>query len=200
MEEEAPKCACGCQQPVKRATYTNKRLGYQKGEYLRFIRGHQARLQKRNDESDFWRMVDVRSEDECWLWSGGKNPDGYGLIWFNGKRTGTHKIAFLLSGGVLTEEENQVLHRCDVRSCCNPKHLFAGSQHTNILDMEAKQRAVHPVGENSGSAKLTEVDVREIRNLYDSNQMNQAELARKYGVNFTTISSIVKRKTWTHVA
>lgn len=36
------KCECGCGQPTKLVTKTSKQSGYKKGDYLRFINGHNA--------------------------------------------------------------------------------------------------------------------------------------------------------------
>lgn len=50
-------------------------------------------------------------------------------------------------------------------------------------------------GERSGSAKLTEIQVREIRQSTLSNRT----IARVYGVGKSTISAIRTRETWAHI-
>lgn len=53
-------------------------------------------------------------------------------------------------------------------------------------------------GARNSKAKLVDDDIREIRELY-SHGARQVDLAEQFGVNQTTISCIVLRKTWTHV-
>lgn len=80
---------------------------------------------------------------ECWFWIGATSH-GYGnlCVSIDGKKTWlrTHLITFLGSGKELSAEKPFVLHTCDVRSCVNPDHLFAGSQKDNIADMVKKGR------------------------------------------------------------
>lgn len=61
----------------------------------------------------------------------------------------------------------------------------------------AKSRA-HP-GIAHGQAKLSEQDVREIRQLYAVGDVSQRELAKRYGVNQSTLWKILHRKNWTHI-
>jgi DNA invertase Pin-like site-specific DNA recombinase len=89
----------------------------------------------------------------------------------------------------------QVLHRCDVRHCVNPDHLFLGTQADNMADMVEKGRERHPVGIAHGRAKLTEQDVYIIRAAPGSQQA----IADQYGVKQTTISSIKRRRIWRHL-
>jgi hypothetical protein len=86
-----------------------------------------------------------------------------------------------------------VLHKCDVRCCCNPDHLFLGTVADNNHDMIAKSRHQH--GEKHSFAKLTEADIREIR----ASTAPAVALAPKYGVNSQAISNIRHRTTWRHV-
>jgi len=66
-------------------------------------------------------------------------------------------------------------------------------------DLQNKRHAFEnglvPKGEDVGLAKLTESQVREI---FNSNK-KQKELAKIYGVDQVTISSIKIRKTWRHI-
>ncbi len=54
-------------------------------------------------------------------------------------------------------------------------------------------------GEKAGLAKLTEIQVLEIRSLYASRKFSQSKLARMYNVVQSVISAITLRKTWKHI-
>jgi hypothetical protein len=92
----------------------------------------------------------------------------------------------------------EVCHTCDVRLCVNPAHFFLGSHVQNIADMLSKSRQAR--GEKHGHTTLTEQQVREIRSRYDAGGVKQITLAREYGVSKDTMSSLVRRKLWKHVA
>jgi len=50
-----------------------------------------------------------------------------------------HRVAWTVTNGLIPKKMN-VLHHCDVPSCCNPAHLFLGSQKDNVQDMMSKGR------------------------------------------------------------
>jgi hypothetical protein len=90
--------------------------------------------------------------------------------------------------------------------------MFVGTHYDNMQDMKKKGRAasgdssgrrLHPErtarGERASHAKLTEQDVRIIRERYASEHRVGGILAREYGVAMNTIYAIVKHKTWTHI-
>lgn len=54
-------------------------------------------------------------------------------------------------------------------------------------------------GKNHPNAKLTESDVKIIRELYKTGQYSQRALARRFNVAAPTILFIVHRRTWLHV-
>jgi len=54
-------------------------------------------------------------------------------------------------------------------------------------------------GSNQSSAKLTEKDVLDIRDKWNSGKYSQTELAKLYNVKPNTINQIVNRKRWTHI-
>ncbi len=91
-----------------------------------------------------------------------------------------------------------VLHRCDNRRCCEPDHLFLGSQQDNVTDMIMKGRQCPGrfPGVLNPKAKLTEGLVAEIRRRYAAGVANQYVLAAEYGVRQCTISAIVRGATW----
>jgi hypothetical protein len=94
-----------------------------------------------------------------------------------------------------------VCHTCDNPKCCNPNHLWLGTQTDNNLDMveKGRQRGKNERGEKNTSAKLTDKKVKEIRRLYMAGKTTQTALAAKYGVSIATIHYVATRKTWTHV-
>jgi len=89
-----------------------------------------------------------------------------------------------------------VLHRCDVRCCINPAHLFLGTNHDNVKDKVAKGR--HHRGEQAMRSVLTEQQVLEARAL-NAQGLGYRKLARRFGVHRTTIKALIQRKSWAHI-
>jgi hypothetical protein len=89
-----------------------------------------------------------------------------------------------------------VCHSCDNPSCCNPKHLFAGTQRQNLEDALVKGRPIIAApGERNRNAKLSDDLVRLIR----STAGNTAQLAQWVGVNRATINDVRAGRSWRHV-
>lgn len=136
----------------------------------------------------------------CWLWIGFKDRNGYGRIQLSkdGRvRTAfVHRVAFSIYNP-LWDKSNCVLHRCDVPSCWNPDHLFAGSQADNMADMKSKGRASNgdTSGENNGRAKLTWKTVRQIRSAWLRGHSREY-LVDRFSTPRYTINSIIGNKTW----
>lgn len=92
----------------------------------------------------FWSNVARRASDECWLWEGsvcGRPGHSYGRMQVgSGPTRGlayAHRIAYELAYGPLGDGQG-VCHRCDVTRCCNPAHLYSGTQADNIRDASSK--------------------------------------------------------------
>jgi HNH endonuclease len=86
-----------------------------------------------------------------------------------------------------------VLHKCDVRACVNPEHLFLGTQNDNVQDCKNKGRIAR--GAEHHQAKFSETDVLSIR----SDQRMLCTIAQEYSVSIESISAIKRRKTWNHI-
>jgi hypothetical protein len=54
-------------------------------------------------------------------------------------------------------------------------------------------------GENNSQSKLKKEDVLDIRTRYAKGGIIMKELAEKYGVSITIISSVINRKSWKHI-
>ena len=140
----------------------------------------------------FWAHVDVRGPDECWLWTAGRGKRGYGQFSILTWPYSAHRVSMSLNGR--DPLELNACHTCDNPPCCNPAHLFAGSDADNMADRDAKLRTAR--GDRVGIAKLTEDSVRAIRR--DPRPLRV--VAVDYGVGYSTIGKIKQRKLWRHVA
>lgn len=146
-------------------------------------------------ESRFWPKV--HKTENCWLWTGAKNSQGYGNFWDGMNYIHAHRASWIIKYGDIPSGMC-VLHRCDVPLCINPDHLWIGTKGDNNKDRSAKGRngdCACP-GTKNGRAKLTEADVRAIREKYKTGLYYQYLLAEEYGVVQTTISSITRRRLW----
>lgn len=138
----------------------------------------------------FWRKVDIRGPDECWLWKGTLHGiNGYGSIGRKARNMRVHRLSYFLHNGRLPKDLC-VCHRCDRKPCVNPNHLFLGTIADNTRDRDRKHRVQH--GENHYRTKLTPDQIRAIR----ASKMTTTALARKYGVVTSHICRIKQRQTW----
>lgn len=85
-------------------------------------------------EDLFWSHVDRegRGGDECWPWKGGVTRQGYGRFW---NRRAASRIALELIGIEFGTGE-QANHTCGNRLCCNPAHIYVGTQKDNMRDRD----------------------------------------------------------------
>lgn len=148
----------------------------------------------------FWSRVEKMPGDEgCWLYTGYRNELGYGRL--NAFRDKglilAHRLSWRLSTGDAPPSDLLVCHHCDNPPCVRPEHLFLGTDQDNSTDCQLKER--HSKGSNQHFARLTEDLVRDIR-IAHADGTSIADLARRCGVDPSTVSCAVARKTWKHVA
>jgi hypothetical protein len=139
----------------------------------------------------FDKYVIPEPNSGCWLWMGPVQK-GYGALSRGRRGEGmvrAHRVSYERAYGPIPDGMH-VLHKCDVRPCVNPEHLFIGTNKDNLADMAAKGRSCH--GEKHYQGKLSAVDVVEIR----ASSESQRALARRYGVTQALISRIQSRQTW----
>jgi len=145
----------------------------------------------------------VVTESGCWEWTAGKHENGYGIVYRNGDQHRVHRIVYALCVAPVPSHLN-ICHNCpagDNPACCNPNHLFLGTQKENVHDCMYKGRLkgrTPPKGESNPQAKLTEADVIAIRRKAKAG-VSQVKLQEEYNLSRASVNRIVNGRAWTHV-
>ncbi|MCC7541947.1 MAG: HNH endonuclease [Deltaproteobacteria bacterium] len=169
----------------------------------------------------FWSKVAPEPNSGCWLWMASTDACGYGRFGVARSNVLAHRNAYVLVHGAIPGGMH-VLHRCDVRACVNPDHLFLGTHADNMADMANKGRGAPPSGdrhwsrlhpekraygdrngsrrhrrrgETNSNASLTNSSAADIRALLARGAM-QREVAAAYGVSQTCISRLAMGRTY----
>lgn len=158
----------------------------------------------KSDEKKFWEKVDMGADYECWEWKASRSKKGYGNFYISlghskDKHILAHRKAYLLSHNLTSLPEGIcVLHHCDNPPCCNPMHLFLGTNYDNIQDKISKGRGADNRGENHSHNKLKNEDIYRIRELRKQG-LTLEKIACKFNVDLSTIGYILQGKLWKHI-
>lgn len=174
------ECQCGCGGSAPVATRDRPYMGHVKGQPVRFIRGHHARVAPVGKLEHDYEIRDGGFETPCWMWLYKANSSGYGRVSVDGRRDYAHRVFYERKNGSVPAG-HELHHRCGNRLCVNPEHL------------QPVRRPDH--AKLSPRVKLTAAKVAEIRNSLESVKA----LAERYGVARCTVSNIRARRIWRDV-
>jgi hypothetical protein len=120
--------------------------------------------------------------NECWLWTAsvtGRPTHQYGQFVFGPTKVYAHRFVWELVNGPVPSGK-VVCHSCDVTRCCNPQHMFLGSQGDNIRDAAEK-----------GHLRIARKRNREVKpevvQRYLAGGVTARELGTEYGISFMTV-------------
>lgn len=144
----------------------------------------------------------------CWLWTAYADAAGYGIFrvtWEKNPKK-AHRVSWALNKGPIPEGM-KVLHKCDVRACVRPDHLYLGTQTDNMRDRKERTGYASQKGENNTCAKLTQAQVDHIRKVFADPTLRSGsrfkrgmnvvgQLASEYGVTKVTIYDAASGKNW----
>ena len=132
-------------------------------------------------------------EGDCLMWNRGTLFSGkieYGYFQFDNTSYLAHRVMYALCNNVTVTSSMIIRHSCDCGLCIEGVHLIAGTYKDNARDMFIRGRATR---------RLTPEDVRLIRELYETGEHSQSDIARMFCALPVTIHNIVKKKTWQYL-
>jgi hypothetical protein len=137
----------------------------------------------------------------CWIFTGAANEFGYGIVGTGGRgmpNDRAHRITYKHFHGEIPSGMF-VCHECDVPSCCNPSHLFLGTNQDNVDDMVKKgrnskpPRNPHVVGSAHPKSMFTEDQIRSMRAEHSAGK-SMYRIAKETGAAQVTIQRIIHGK------
>lgn len=131
---------------------------------------------------------------ECWIFTG--SGQVYGKLDVNGRSVSAHRMAYERANGPVPSGL-VVRHKCDNTKCVRASHLELGTNADNSRDMTDRERQAR--GERQGSAKLTEAQVLEIRNIAAGGNVRHSLIAKQFGVSQAQIGHIVTGRRWKYL-
>jgi hypothetical protein len=147
----------------------------------------------------------------CREWQGSRDVDGYGMIyrgervkgWRKGRPYGSFRKRVRLNRYLWSLVYGPVpddwlfLHRCHNPACFRLDHMeLAPDLAAQDARRHAEERDAR--GEGHGMAKLTDDDVRAIREARRVGDTYKV-IAERFGISQGNVVFIVKRQTWKHV-
>lgn len=118
----------------------------------------------------------------CWRWIASKTPLGYGIYSIKHKPIRCNRFIWEFFFGEIPNKIH-VLHKCDVRDCVNPFHLFLGTHSDNMIDMYKKNRHTgHLSKKHKRNQKFSSEVIQKIKEKWASGKYTQKQLCDEFGI------------------
>lgn len=122
----------------------------------------------------------------CWLWLGFVRSNGYGQTCIGRGSELTHRLSYELFVGDIPDGMF-VYHRCDVKRCINPDHLFVGTPKDNSQDRERKGRGNRGVLRSTQHIDCIKGEIFRMR----ESGFNYGEIGYLLGVSKSTVGNVL---------
>ena len=140
-----------------------------------------------SDVRRFWSKVLINDLSSCWEWQASKTKTGYGYFGISRSNKTSillaHRVSFAIHNGEIPDGM-YVCHHCDNPSCCNPSHLFSGTQKQNLQDAARKGRM---------NRLLSNESIEIVKSLRKDGMILR-EIAERFGVSISVIYDVVGPK------
>jgi len=172
------------QQRVNKITRLHyNRTGEKKVSKFALTKEQKAAISEDIRRTKFWSRVNIKANDACWLWIGFTMAGTYGVFGYHGKKPYAHRLAWLFYYGSI-DEDLRVLHKCNNPSCCNPHHLYQGTDKQNMDDRDV-------CGHTTGR-KLQDNDYLEIWKQYHHKNISVKEISHLYRIHPMSVYQIIR--------
>ncbi len=126
--------------------------------------------------------------NECWLWGAYITPYGYGQTRIGGRGSKAilaHRLSWMVNVGEIPAGMH-VLHKCDNPPCCNPNHLFIGTNLDNIIDRVSKNRSNRWIKdaprEKHPSTKILKDELNQMLKMRE-NKIKVVDIAKQFNIS-----------------
>lgn len=147
-------------------------------------------------EQRFWEKVDIKGEEDCWVWLAGRKCGGErGRFQFCGRDEEAPRVALFLTIGPPPLEKPWALHRCREPLCCNPQHLEWGTPSKNNGEDRHRDGTLNLGNLNGRRNKFRTQRAMRVKKLLRDG-VRRLEICRLEGISLTSISNIKTGKCW----
>lgn len=147
-----------------------------------------------------WLTTNVRHEDECHIWAGACNSDGYPVVCWHQREVRCHARSLLLElRGKKMPERPVTWSTCGRRTCMNPEHLLSGTRAdmTRWLAQQGRyptgpRRSLASASGRIAGARMGVAHARTVASLA-AQGVSHKEIGERYGVVPSTVGHALKR-------